>query len=119
MLVELIHLSSHIIRDESLMTNKTAFEALDRTLWELLSMDSPQNKNKPFGGKVMVLGGDFRQILPVIEGGTRQQIFNAEIINPPLLSHVIILQLTQNMRLSTPTITEEENIKLHSSVHGC
>jgi ATP-dependent DNA helicase PIF1 len=70
MLVELIHLSSLIIRDESLMTNKTSFEALDRTLWELLSMDSPQNKNKPFGGKVVVLGGDFRQILPVIEGGT-------------------------------------------------
>jgi ATP-dependent DNA helicase PIF1 len=53
----------------------------------------------------MVLGGDFRQILPVIEGGTRSQIVNTTIINSPLWSHVTILQLTQNMRLSTPKVT--------------
>jgi ATP-dependent DNA helicase PIF1 len=53
------------------MTNMIVYEALDRTLWDLLSTYSPQNKNKPFGGKVVVLGGDFSQILPVIEGGTR------------------------------------------------
>ncbi|XP_022015090.1 ATP-dependent DNA helicase PIF1-like [Helianthus annuus] len=28
----------------------------------------------PFGGKVIVFGGDFRQILPVIPNGTRQEI---------------------------------------------
>jgi ATP-dependent DNA helicase PIF1 len=70
MLAELIQISSLIIWDEALMTNRIAFEALDRTLQSLLSTDSPPNKNKPFGGKVVVLGGDFRQNLPVIEGGT-------------------------------------------------
>jgi ATP-dependent DNA helicase PIF1 len=60
----------------------------------------------------VVLGGDFRQILPVIEGGTRSQIVNAAIINSPLWSHVTILQLTQNMRLSAPNITEEERNKI-------
>jgi ATP-dependent DNA helicase PIF1 len=108
MLVELIHISSLIIWDEALMTNRIAFKALDRTLQDLLFTDSPQNKNKPFGGKVVVLGGDFRQILHVIEGGARSQIVNVAIINSPLWSYVTILQLTQNMRLSTPNVTKEE-----------
>jgi ATP-dependent DNA helicase PIF1 len=60
----------------------------------------------------VVLGGDFRQILPVIEGGTRSQIVNAAIINSPLWSYVTILQLTQNMRLSTPNVIEEEESKI-------
>jgi hypothetical protein len=60
--IELIQTSSLIIWDETLMTNRITFEALDRTLWDLLSTYSPQNKNKLFRGKVVVLGGDFRQI---------------------------------------------------------
>lgn len=36
------------------------FEALDKTMKSILQ------SQKPFGGKVVVLGGDFRQILPVI-----------------------------------------------------
>jgi ATP-dependent DNA helicase PIF1 len=108
MLAELIQISYLIIWDEALMTNRIAFEALDRTLHDILFTDSPQNKNKPFGGKVVVLGGDFRQILHVIEGGARSQIVNVAIINSPLWSYATILQLTQNMRLSTPNVTKEE-----------
>ena len=50
--------------DEAPMTNKLAFEALDRTLRDLTG------KNQPIGGMRMLLCGDFRQILPVIQGGT-------------------------------------------------
>jgi ATP-dependent DNA helicase PIF1 len=38
-----------------------------------------EKKNIPFGGKVVVLGGDFRQILPVIPKGTRQEVVNSTI----------------------------------------
>jgi hypothetical protein len=31
-----------------------------------------------------VLGGDLRQILPVVEGGGRAEIVNAAIVNSPL-----------------------------------
>jgi hypothetical protein len=31
-----------------------------------------------------VLGGDLRQILPVVEGGSRAEIVNATIVNSPL-----------------------------------
>jgi ATP-dependent DNA helicase PIF1 len=33
----------------------------------------PKNNVLPFGGKVVVLGGDFRQILPVIPKGSRDK----------------------------------------------
>ncbi|XP_076893885.1 uncharacterized protein LOC143546014 [Bidens hawaiensis] len=41
----------------------------DRTLRDILGC-----RNQPFGGKVIVFGGDFRQILPVVQHGTRQDV---------------------------------------------
>lgn len=38
---------------------------------------SSDNRLKPFGGITVVFGGDFRQILPVIENGDRQDIVSA------------------------------------------
>ncbi|GJX30769.1 DNA helicase [Tanacetum coccineum] len=49
-----------IIWDEAPMNDKCCFEALDRTLRDL--MNAPETV---FGGKTVVLGGDFRQTLPV------------------------------------------------------
>jgi ATP-dependent DNA helicase PIF1 len=60
-----------------------------------------------FGGKVVVLGGDLRQILPVVEGGSRAEIVNAAIVNSPLWRHVTVLSLTVNMRLRCPELTVE------------
>jgi hypothetical protein len=100
MLCELIQASSLIIWDEALMTHKIAFEALDRTLRDILSSHSSDNNMVPFGGKVVVLGGDFCQILPIIEGGSHSQIIDSAIVNSSLWSHVTILHLKRNMRLS-------------------
>ncbi|XP_066384732.1 uncharacterized protein [Miscanthus floridulus] len=52
---------------------KRAFEALDRTFRDIQSQNCSEAAHLPFGGKVVVLGGDLRQILPVIEGGTPAQ----------------------------------------------
>jgi hypothetical protein len=38
---------------------------------DVLSVTETFRKSLPFGGKTVVLGGDFRQILPVVEGGSR------------------------------------------------
>lgn len=59
----------------------------------------PANQNKPFGGKVIVFGGDFRQILPVIPKGTRQDIVHATINASPIWIDCQVLRLTKNMRL--------------------
>jgi ATP-dependent DNA helicase PIF1 len=112
MLAELIEAASLIIWDEAFMTHRNAFEALDRSLRDLLSLKSAQFVTIPFGGKVIVLGGDPRQILPVIEGGNRAQIINAAITNSPLWNSVTILHLTQNMRLHSTDLTDSEKTEL-------
>jgi hypothetical protein len=70
MLAKLIESTSLVIWNDALMTHRTVFEALDRTFRDLLSPFSTEAENKPFGGKVVVLGGDARQILPVVQSGT-------------------------------------------------
>eukprot|EP00798_Chlamydomonas_sp_ICE-L_P013334 gene13334-19173_t len=45
------------------------------------------------------MAGDFRQILPVIQRGTRSQIVGAALCNSPLWNHFTLLQLTENMRV--------------------
>jgi hypothetical protein len=100
MLSELIEETSLVIWDEALMTDRRDFEALDRSFRDIQSIHCPQAAHIPFGGKVVVLGGDLRQILPVVEGGSRSQIVNSAIINSRLWSQVEMLSLSQNMCLS-------------------
>jgi len=61
------------------MMNKMCFEAFDRTLRDIMKNVDDANNTKPFGGKAVVLGGDFRQILPVINKGSRFDIIKAAI----------------------------------------
>ena len=48
---------------------------------------------------MVVFGGDFRQILPVIPNGTRQYVVHASLNMSNLWKHCTVLKLTQNMRL--------------------
>ena len=54
--------------------------------------------NQPFGGKVMLIGGDFRQVLPVVTRGTRAQITDATLLKSYIWDNVRRIRLTQNMR---------------------
>ncbi|CAK8536713.1 unnamed protein product [Lathyrus sativus] len=56
------------------------------------------NNNAPFGGKIMIMGGDFRQVLPVIEKGNRGQMISACTVRSRLWSTTNVLHLRQNMR---------------------
>lgn len=51
------------------------------------------------GGKLILLMHDFRQILPVIPGGSRGQIVSASVINSEAWAHFNTLELTRNMRV--------------------
>ncbi|XP_058762197.1 uncharacterized protein LOC131635579 [Vicia villosa] len=51
------------------MASKFCFQALDKTLRDVMSTYG--NSKKVFGGKVVVFGGDFRQILPIIPRGNQ------------------------------------------------
>ncbi|KAL1314930.1 hypothetical protein AAHE18_16G224300 [Arachis hypogaea] len=59
--------SSLIIWGKVPMLNKICFEALDRTLRDLMSITNQHKIHQPFSGKVVVLGGDFKKILLVIK----------------------------------------------------
>jgi hypothetical protein len=81
------------------MTNRQCFEAFDRSLRDILSEKESKLQDIPFGGKVVVLGGDPKQILPVIENASKSQIINASIFKSYLWNHIKILYLHENMRL--------------------
>lgn len=56
---KLIHDASIIIWDEAPMVHKYVSECVNRTLCDIMDCKDP------FGGKVILLGGDFSQVLPV------------------------------------------------------
>jgi hypothetical protein len=56
---ELVRKVDLIIWDEAPMMHRRAFEAVDRTLHDLMQLDDADATEKIFGGKIVVLGGDF------------------------------------------------------------
>ncbi|XP_035843847.1 uncharacterized protein LOC110931184 [Helianthus annuus] len=106
-LAKLLHETKLIIWDEAPMVHKHAFEALDRTMNDVFNIDTSLNSEIRFGGKVIVFGGDFRQILPVVPNGGRQEIVNASLCSSYLWSKCKLLRLTRNMRLTVGRSTAD------------
>ena len=67
-----------LLWDEATMAPSVALTAVDRLLRDIM-----QSK-KPFGGKVLLLGGDFRQTLPIVLHGKQSQIVQTTIFLPML-----------------------------------
>ncbi|RZB46706.1 ATP-dependent DNA helicase PIF1, partial [Glycine soja] len=99
-LTELLNQTSLIIWDEAPMAHKFCFEALDQCLRDI-SKTKPSS-NQIFGGKVMVFGGDFRQILSVIPRGSRS------INSSYLWDCCQVLRLTKNMCLQNNVQSPDE-----------
>ncbi|KAL0360917.1 UNVERIFIED_CONTAM: hypothetical protein Sradi_3776200 [Sesamum radiatum] len=89
---QLIDRAAAIIWDEAPMANRKAIETVDRTLREIFGIDLP------FGGKIMILGGNFRQVVPVVVSGTRSQAVKASIMESHLWSTIKVLHLADNIR---------------------
>lgn len=92
---ELLSLAKLIIWDEASMAKRQAVEAVDRTMQDITGV------KLPFGGKIMVLGGDFRQVLPVVRRGSRAQIVDSSLRMSPLWAGIKKIQLSINMRALT------------------
>ena len=90
-----------LIWDEAAMAHRHVFEAVDRCFREVVGVDVP------FGGKVVVFGGDFRQVLPVIPRGTQAEIENACLKNSEIWRSVSVLKLTENMRVNRSPAASE------------
>ncbi|WVZ58841.1 hypothetical protein U9M48_009067 [Paspalum notatum var. saurae] len=99
---KLLKEASLIIWDEATMTRRQAVEALDNSMRDI--MNAP---DWPFGGKTIVFGEDFRQVLPVIRKGSRAQIVNSSLRRSYLWECMCHLKLVRNMRAqSDPCFAE-------------
>ncbi len=101
-LAMLIRQTKLILWDKAPMTNKLAFEAVDRTLRDLTG------RNEPFGGIVFVMSGDFRQVLPVIPRGSHADIVSTSIKNSYLWEFVEVFHLSKNMRASDTVVVHPD-----------
>ena len=79
--------------DEVTMLDRYLLEALERTLRDLIDTD------RPFGGKTLILAGDFGQCLPVVKGASRSDTVKRCINQSPLWKHFRVMQLSVNMRV--------------------
>ena len=95
----LIATAKLIIWDEAPMMHIHCFEAVDCSFRDILKAVDVRNKHIPFGGKVVVFGGDFRHILPVIPKSIRLEVVHATINSSHLWRFCEVLTLTKNMRI--------------------
>jgi len=102
-LAELLHYTKLILWDEAVMMKRDIFEAVDRTFRDILDCD-----NIPFGGIVVCFSGDFRQTLPVIPRANRAEVISSCLKNSRLWQHIRVLKLTENMRLRSSTLSDNE-----------
>ncbi|XP_063949972.1 uncharacterized protein LOC108203291 [Daucus carota subsp. sativus] len=106
-IAELIRQTKLIIWDEAPMQHRYAFECLDRSLKDIMKAVDPVRATLPFGGITVVLGGDFKQILPVITQGDRGQIVSSCITRSQLWSICTVFLLIKTMRLNQGQSQEE------------
>jgi hypothetical protein len=83
------------------MLNRYYLEELDRFLRDLMTTDGGPSclSRKPFGGKIVIIAGDFRQTLPVMQRAGRAQIIGACLKKSPLWRLFHKFKLTENMRV--------------------
>ena len=75
---ELIKKAKLIIWDEATMAKKNAIHCLNDLLKDIMECE------EPFGGKVVVFGGDFRQTLPVVRKGQKDDYISASLVTSNL-----------------------------------
>ncbi|KAG5552563.1 hypothetical protein RHGRI_010594 [Rhododendron griersonianum] len=91
-------------------SSQWAIEALDRSLKDIMS------NNSVFGGKVIVFGGDFRQVLPVVPRGTRAETVHASLAKSYLWTKMQKLILKTNMRAQSDSTFSDFLLRVGSGV---
>ncbi|SAL96843.1 hypothetical protein, partial, partial [Absidia glauca] len=95
----LIKSAALVLWDEAVMSSRINFEAVDRLLKDIMGAEDPALEHVLFGGKVVVFGGDFRQILPVVPKGLPSEIVADCITSSYIWQGVKMLRLVENMRV--------------------
>jgi len=98
-LATLLQAAALIVWDEVVVMHRHVFEAVNRSLQDIMAVINPAFKFLPFGSLVVVFGGDFRQILPVVPRGTRGDVVTAALNRSSIWQHVRVFKLHTNMRV--------------------
>ncbi|CAO3618552.1 unnamed protein product [Mucor hiemalis] len=93
-----------IVWDECSMISKHLIETVDRTFKDILK------SNVPFGGRLIVFGGDFRQVLPVIPKASRSMIITQCLNRANFWPAVKILKLEINMRVQQALASNDTSL---------
>jgi hypothetical protein len=92
---EAVMMHRHVF--EAVMMHMHVFEAVNRSLQNIMALVNPAFKFLPFGSLVVVFGGDFRQILPVVPRGTKGHVVKATLNRSSIWQHVRVFKLYTNM----------------------
>ncbi|KAL3106584.1 hypothetical protein niasHT_018226 [Heterodera trifolii] len=96
---EMLRRIDGMIIDEISMQNRDVLEYVDRLLRFVVPTELL--KSLPFGGKAVVIGGDWKQLTPVVPGGGHLDQYNASVKNSALFKHFATHRLVTNHRLQS------------------
>jgi hypothetical protein len=106
---ELLAKAKLIIWDEISMVHRFIVEAVDRMFRDITKID------RPFGGKVVIFSGDFRQLLPVIPNMDAMDCARATLPRSTILWDTIRpnhVTLTTNMRLLSNKLSDADKAEM-------
>ncbi|GFQ02404.1 ATP-dependent DNA helicase pif1 [Phtheirospermum japonicum] len=95
------------------MVHRFCIEALHKSLKDIFGDSMLQGTSTAFGGRTVIFGGDFRQILPVIPSGTKADILNATMCNSQIWHECEVYTLKLNMRLMQPHMDDHRRDELN------
>ncbi|XP_074293142.1 uncharacterized protein LOC141620077 [Silene latifolia] len=104
----LLREASLIIWDETSMAKKENIQAVNLLLQDVCS------STVLFGGKIVVFGGDFRQVLPVLPHRTQQEVVGASIVSSEIWPSLQKFQLTENIRARADPEFSDSLLKLEN-----
>ena len=81
-----------VIWDEATMSDKRVYACVDRVLRDV------SKSKRPFGGKLMLLGGDWKQLLPIVRGVTTRSVVQYSLRKSEYWDNFKKMELKTNMR---------------------
>jgi ATP-dependent DNA helicase PIF1 len=81
------------------MMHMHVLEVVNKSLQDIMAIINPTFKFLPFDGLVVVFGGDFRQILPIVPHSTRGDVVAATLNRFSICQHVRVFKMHTNMRV--------------------
>ena len=88
----LVEAADVMLVDEISMLHRGYLEAISSVTSEIMGV------NEPFGGKVVIVTGDFKQLTPVVPGISRAALINASVLSSPLWRHFDTVTLRSQYR---------------------